>query len=420
MVRRFFRDTYYTTREFSENARLFLFSTFLSWTGFSVSQVLFNLYLTEAGYGEAFAGRCAALTGFCMGLTAFPASFLADRIGRRVTLLCGSFGLGIALLLRPMTLDANLLLLASFAAGSFQALVSISASPFMSENSESHVRTHLFSAHFVSVLTAGILGNLAGGAFPEWLRGVDWLSVKSWLLAYRWTLVAGATLTVSAIGPLFSVRELPPQVVELETPPPWTGAGRTVRNLALNYLLIGCGAGLIMPFFNLYFANRFRCSSGQIGLFFAASQVITIFAALIGPRIARRYGMLPTIAGLQLASLPFLVTLGFEGTLAIAVVAFWARASLMQASSPLQNALTMELVPRERRNRIMGLCNTLWQLGWAMTSSGSGWVLANVGYEYPYYLTALLYGLASIHLYRAFRNDPAARQATPPLRPYGG
>lgn len=419
MVRRFIRDTYYTTREFSENARLFLFSTFLSWTGFSVSQVLFNLYLTEGGYGEAFAGRCAALTGLGMGLTAFPASFLADRIGRRMTLLCGSFGLGVVLLLRPLTLDANLLLAASFFAGSFQALVSISASPFMSENSESHVRTHLFSAHFVAVLTAGILGNLAGGAIPEFLREADWIRLGSWLVAYRWTLVAGAALTTAAIWPLFSVREVAPELVELEEPPLWQNAGRTVRNLALNYLLIGCGAGLIMPFFNLYFANRFQCTSGQIGFFFAASQVFTIVAALIGPRLARRYGMLPTIVCLQLASLPFLVTLGFESTLMLAVLAFWARASLMQASSPLQNALTMELVPKGRRNRVMGLCNTLWQLGWAMTSSGSGWVLANVGYEYPYYLTALFYGLASVHLYFAFRRDPAARQATPPVKPYG-
>lgn len=413
MVRRFFRDTYYTTREFSENARLFLVSTFLSWAGFSVSQVLFNLYLTEGGFGEAFAGRCAALTGLGVGLTAFPASFLADRVGRRLTLLLGSSGLGLCLLLRPLTLDPAVLLGLSFGVGAFQALVSITASPFMSENSESHVRTHLFSAHFVSILGAGILGNLAGGALPEWLRGQAWLGLGSWLSAYRWTLAAGAAVTASAIWPLLSVREVPPRELEREPAASWKGSGRAVRNLMINYALIGCGAGLIMPFFNLYFANRFQCTSGQIGWFFATSQVFTIAAALLGPWLARRYGMLPTITGLQLASLPFLVTLGVESTLTLAVVAFWVRASLMQAASPLLSALTMELVPLALRNRVMGLCNTVWQLGWAVTSNASGWLLAHAGYEYPYYVTAVFYALASLHLFRSFRRDPVAHLAAP-------
>lgn len=416
MVRRFFRDTYYTTREFSENARLFLLSTFLSWAGFSVSQVLFNLYLTEGGYEEPFAGRCAALTGLGMGLTAFPASFLADRIGRRLTLLTGSIGLGVCLFLRPLTLDARLLLALSFGGGAFQALVSIAASPFMSENSESHVRTHLFSAHFVAVLAAGIVGNLAGGAVPELLHELGGGGAATWLGAYRWTIAAGALVTTAAAWPLLSVREVPP--LELPEAPggSFEGTGRTVRSLMLNYALIGCGAGLIMPFFNLYFANRFQCSSGQIGAYFAASQVFTIAAALVGPWLARRHGMLPTITGLQLASLPFLVTLGFETALPIAVAAFWARASLMQASSPLQYAMTMELVPRALRNRVMGLCNMVWQLGWAVTSNLAGWVMAHAGYEYPYYLTAVFYGLGSLHLYLAFRREPAAYRP-PPVRP---
>lgn len=416
MVRRFFRDTYYTAREFSENARLFLLSSFLSWAGYSVSQVLFNLYLTEGGYGEPFAGRCAALTGLGMGLTAFPASFLADRIGRRLTLLAGSLGLGLCLFLRPLTLDATLLQALSFGCGAFHALVAITSSPFMTENSESHVRTYLFSAHFVAILAAGILGNLAGGAVPELLRTQGWLGADSWLTAYRLTLATGAVLTASAVWPLVSVREVPPAVLPDEPRATFRGHGRTVRNLMWNYALIGCGAGLIMPFFNLYFANRFQCTSAQIGSFFAASQVFTIGAALLGPWLARRFGMLPTITGLQLASLPFLVTLGFESTLALAVVAFWARASLMQASSPLQNAMTMELVPAALRNRVMGLCNTVWQLGWALTSNFGGWVLAHAGYEYPYYLTAVFYGFATIHLYLAFRRDPVA-YSPPPERP---
>jgi MFS family permease len=406
VVRHFLRDTFYTTREFSKNARLFLVSTFLSWTGFWVNQVLFNLYLTEGGYNEEFAGQCASLTALGMGLAALPAGFLADRIGRRTSLLLGAAGLGLSLFVRCLTLDPTILLVSSFFAGASHSLVAITASPFMSENSESHVRTHLFSAHFIATLAAGFVGNLGGGQLPTVLQQVAPQLAESLMLAYRWSLGMAALFTGAAMWPLFFVREIPPLEDEGSDKTEWKESAKPLAKLALNYTLIGLGAGLIMPFFNLYFANRFQCSSAQIGLFFAMSQVITAVAALTGPRLSRRYGMLRTITWLQLASLPFLVTLGFEQNLFIAVIAFWARASLMQTSSPLENAFAMEIVSPKLRARAAGLNNMFWFLGWSVSASISGWIMANLSYEYPYYLTAVFYGLASITFYWLFRKDP--------------
>src|SRR5439155_24668226 len=105
---------------------------------------------------------------------------------------------------------------------------------------------------------------------------------------------------------------------------------RRLRPIAVNGLLIGAGAGLVIPFMNLYFAERFHCSSAQIGTFFSVAQVCTAAAALLGPALARRFGKLRTAVIAQLLSLPFLLTLGIERRLPMAVGAFWARATLMQ------------------------------------------------------------------------------------------
>lgn len=413
MVRHFLRDTYYTTREFTKNARLFLVSTFLTWTGFWVNQVLFNLYLTEGGYNEEFAGRCASLTALGMALAAFPAGFLADRLGRRLSLLLGAAGLGLSLLVRALTLDPTTLVVSSFFAGACHSVIAITGSPFMTENSASHVRTHLFSAHFISTLAAGFVGNLGGGQLPGVLQHLAPALSDSLMLAYRWSLGIAAISTGLAMWPLFFVRETPPVESQDSTGAEWKSSAGSITKLAFNYILIGLGAGLIMPFFNLYFANRFECSSAQIGLFFAGSQIITAVAVIAGPRLARRFGLLRTVAGLQLASLPFLVTLGFENTLWIAVLAFWARASLMQTSSPLENAFAMEVVSPKLRARTAGINNTFWFLGWAISANASGWIMANVGYEYPYYMTAVFYGLASIVFYWSFRKDPRGGPALP-------
>jgi MFS family permease len=405
VVRHFLRETYYTTREFSENAKLFLLSTFLTWTGVAIQQVLFNLYLKEGAFTEEFVGRCVSMTGLGMALAALPAGWLSDRIGRRLCLLLGSAGLGAAHLARCLTLDPDLLMVATFAGGACNALVAISASPFLSENSEAHVRTHLFSAHFVVALAAGIVGSLLGGQIPQWAQDYVPAFAGSPLLAYRWTLAIGA-LTIAFSGwPLLAVREVPPVADNgnAEAPPP---SSRTaMAKLALNYFLIGSGAGLVIPFFNLYFAQRFGATSAQIGVYFSGSQVITALAALGAPVLARRVGLLQTVTVLQLASLPFLVTLGLETTLAVSVVAFWVRACLMQAASPLLNAFAMEAVAPPLRARTAALTNTVWHLGWAASASLAGWIIARYGYEYPYYLTAALYGTATVLFYRMFKDE---------------
>ncbi|HEV8479504.1 MAG TPA: MFS transporter [Candidatus Eisenbacteria bacterium] len=408
MVRHFLRDTYYTAREFSDNARLFLVSTFLSWAGYAVNQVLFNLYLTEGAYREAFIGRCLSMVGLGMGLAAVPAGFLSDRIGRRMCLLIGSLGLGASYCVRALSLDPAVLLTANFCAGAFFSLVTISTSPFLTENSETHVRSHLFSAHFVTTLTAGVVGNLLGGRIPELLLHHAPGLFPSLLSAYRWTLLASGVTTVMAVWPLLSVREVPPEIGDGSTPrTSYREAAPLLAKFGVIYMLIGTGAGLVIPFFNLYFARRFNCTSGQIGVFYSGSQVLTALVALAGPFLAKRFGALRSVTWLQLASLPFLVTLGFEKTLGVAVACFWARACLMQTASPLMNHFTMESVPADLRARTTGLTNSLWQLGWAASTSLSGVLMMRYGYDYPYYLTAILYGSAAVLFYRMFKARPA-------------
>jgi predicted MFS family arabinose efflux permease len=167
-----------------------------------------------------------------------------------------------------------------------------------------------------------------------------------------------------------------------------------------------------MPFFNLYFARRYHASPSQIGLYFSLAQVITLVATLAGPLIARRLGKLKAIVVLQLLSLPFLVTLGLETTLTLSVIAFLGRSAFMQMSSPLFNSFAMDAVPPALRARAHGLNNMLWYLGWAASSLLAGVVIARLGWEYPYYLTAVFYGLGTIALWISFKDRPV-EEATP-------
>ena len=411
-VREAWRDFLDAARQFSRPARLYLSAEFLMWTAHGIFAVLFNLYLVAGGHSEAFVGRAISSSAVGMVVAALPAGWLADRWGRRRTLMLGAVLEGAGHLLRALSTNEPLVLGAGFAAGLGQSLFQIAAAPFLTDHSTPRERTHLFSVFFASALLAGVFGNALGGALPSWLRALA--PTLSLFSAYRVALLVGAVFAAAAALPLAVLRGLVEPRATAGAPPPPVHELRKLRPIALNAALIGCGAGLVIPFMNLYFQNRFACTSAQIALFFGVAQVFTALAALAAPAVARRFGKLGTAVASELLSLPFLVLLGGERHLPLAVGAFWLRATFMQASTPLLQAFIMEVLPQELRARSTSLMNMLWNVGWAVSTATAGLVIERFGYEMPFYMTAVLYLTAAITFYRAFRGT--RESAATPVR----
>jgi len=391
-------------REFSRPVRFYLLAEFLVWTAQGVFGVLFNLYLVEAGFPERFVGQAIAMNAVGLAVGALPAGVLAERWSRRRCLMLGVALEGLGHALRASTLHVPTLLATGFGIGLGQSLFQIAAAPFLTEHSTPRERTHVFSTFFASALLAGVVGSAVGGALPHLaaalVRGLPLF------VAYRVSLLAGAALAVAAALPILAMGSIHEESLTHGAEPVTREDRRRLLPIALNSLLIGMGAGLVIPFMNLYFKDRFACSSAQIGTFFSIAQVFTATAALLGPAIARRFGKMRTAVTSELLSLPFLVTLGAERRLAVAAVSFWLRATLMQAATPLLQTFIMEAMPPALRPRATSLTNLVWNLGWAVSAVTAGTVIEKLGYATPFYLTATLYATAAITFWLAFRRVP--------------
>lgn len=391
-------------RAFSRPARIYLLAEFLVWTAHGVFGVLFNLYLVEAGHPESFVGRAISMTALGLAVAALPAGVLAERWGRRRSLLLGAVLEGVGHLARASLTEPNAILATGFVIGTGQALFQIAAAPFLTEHSTPRERTHLFSTFFASALLAGVLGSAVGGVLPHLVRAAA--PALSLLASYRVGLFAGAALALAAVLPLVRLGRGPEAPLGADAAPVTREQRRRLLPIALNSALLGMGAGLVIPFMNLYFKDRFACSSAQIGTFFSVAQVFTAAAALLGPALAQRFGKLRTAIASELLSLPFLVTLGAERTLSVAVAAFWIRATLMQAASPLLQTFVMEALPPALRARATTAINLVWNIGWAVSAVAAGTVIERFGYAMPFYLTAGLYFTAAVTFWLAFRRVP--------------
>lgn len=397
-----FRDA---ARSFSRPARHYLFTEFLAWTGYGVFQVLFNLYLVEAGFPEAFVGRAIAANGIGLALAALPAGWLAERWGRRRCLLAGSALLGTGLALRVLWPQPAVLLAAGFVTGVGQAGVQIAGAPFLTEHSTTRERTHLFTTFFATALLASVLGNALGGVLPTLMIALSG-GALALSTAYRLALGVGTLIALACPLPLIALGALPEAPLVAGRADIAPDVRRRLVPIALNFLLMGFGAGLVIPFMNLYFKNRHHCSSLQIGVFFSLGQVFTALASLLGPSLARRFGKLRTAIASELLSLPFLVTLGVESHLPVAVAAFWLRATFMMAATPLIQAFVMEALPAELRARSTSFNNLVWNIGWSLSATLAGLMIERFGYEVPFFCTAGLYLLAAVTFYAAFRGQP--------------
>ncbi len=390
--------------QFTPNARKFLLFQFFLALNTGIYGVIFNLYVLKLGYREDFLGVLLAIVYVTTGVCALPAAMLCDRVGRKRTLVLSASVLAVALGLLYTVASDGMLAAGSVLYGVSTALSVTASSPFMAENSSPEKRIHLFSLNSAIGMLSAILGSLAGGLLPGAVAGALGVATDS-LLSYRLTLYLSLTAVVVSLLPLLLIREQdPPAVDRLERLRLVLRVTRSpnVRRLVFVNVLIGIGAGLIVPFFNVYFHKVLAASEGQIGVIFAIGQVVMVIGLLCIPRLTGRFGKVRTIALTQLLSIPFLLLIAFTTNIYLAGFAYVMRMTFMNMANPAIQSFNMEIVPSRERATVSSLTSMGWYLFLALSTFASGVMMSQANYLLPYLITCLVYFVAAVAYYVFF------------------
>ncbi len=382
-------------RRFSYNARLFLLSGLLMGLSSSIFALFLNIYLLSLGYKQDFIGLMAAIPPLVTAFLSVPAGAFGDRIGHRRAMIIGTVlatlgTLGVAAFWQPLALMLCMGLM-----GLAGALWQVVTAPFMIEESQEHERTHLFSVQFALMTFSGFFGSLLGGVLPLSFTKAFGYAPES-PPVYQMTLLVATALVLASLFPLLGMRALRRDGSQARISWQMQTSRWHLFKLILPNMILGLGAGLFIPFMNVFFKLQFKTSDGLLGLLFAGSALVMGLASLAGPPLAQHLGKVRTIVWTQALSIPFLLLMAFVPVLWIAAIAFIVRYALMPMSAPIYSLFVMEQVAPEERATVNGWSTMAWNLFFALSSWASGHLQVAWGFLTIFVIVSLIYGVGIV------------------------
>lgn len=404
-----------TATHLSSNMRLLLIGTALLGFGNTIFSTFLNLYIQKGGLGTAFIGRLNSLGTIGTLAFAIPAGIFVGKLGDRWSLTLSILLMGIMSILQVSTLVPLVLIIIQISCSALNMLYNAAFNPEIMQSTSAQDRRIAFSLAFSAGTIASVFACLIGGLLPHMFQQLG----ATTFMSLRLTLIIAAFLVTSSSCVFAQVRDHPLRAADQEyreegdicitdDAPGW-------RHSAVQYIvaqvIIGLGAGLSIPYLNLYFVDRFHAGTVMVGNLFAVSNVVLSICGLLAPILARRIGPLWTVLLTNGISPLFLVIMAFTRNTALAAVAFWIRSGLMMCSNPIINQFCLELVPEHRRSVAQNVFQMAWTGAWAVSAAIGGWMIQKSGYTVPMLLTAACYLVYVVVFACFFRSHPAMQKA---------
>jgi MFS family permease len=370
--------------------------------------VAFSVYLSQLGFDGSQIGVVLTLTILSSALYTFAISFVADRIGRRWTLVFFA--------LTDFVAGSLLFLSASWWAPVLAGIVgnmtvgSGEVGPFLSleqamlpQTSDVKHRTLTFSIYNLVGYAASSVGALLAG-IPQYF-GSSLAAYRPLFLGYLISGLVGSFLYSKLSKHVEAQAETKRQILSEKSKP-------IVRKLSALFSLDAFGGGFIgVTILSYYFYERYALQLSSLGLIFSAAQIVTAVSFLAAERIARRIGLLRTMVLSHLPSNLFLSTIPFAPSAIWAVALLLCRHSLSQMDVPTRQSYTMAVVEESDRTAAAGFTNVSRTVASSVGPSLAGYAIANLWIGTPILAAGSAKIAYDLIVYRVFRKTKPPEEA---------
>ncbi len=244
------------------------------------------------------------------------------------------------------------------------------------------------------------------------ISGLDWvgyIGLGSWTLIFNEQSILWIITVLGAGSIFFAVRitegkqedtERNDDLFSIRKSYDWSLIFKAISPL----VLISIGAGLTIPFVNLFFNSVFGLTSSNFSLLGSFTAFLVFIFSLLVPFLRKKYGYWMTIVVVQALAICCLVFMAimelyaeFSFAIVIAVIAFILRQPLMHMAHPAANELLMNYVGKKNQELISALSSSLWSASWFVSAKVFEWLrLLEFRYYEIFLITAAFYVIGVI------------------------
>jgi MFS family permease len=390
-------------------------SSLMSVSFFGIQQLLKILYVLRLGYGPEYVGIFNASGAFTWMIMSLPAAAIGDRIGLVPAMRLGGLLTLLGMVILPLTemmppgWQTNWPILSQLVTTTGWALFAINLIPAFMVATAEHNRNDAYALNAALRGLGTLVGTVLGGVLPD-LLAVFLGQTLDDPGPYRLGLWISVLICVVGFVFLLRIRPLA-QVAEVATKeeghspfPIWP-----VGLVVLHVYLVNAGWATCQSFCNPYLDTELRLSPSLIGLINGAGQALAVFAPLMGPRLALRWGNGRVLMATALVSSVILLPLGMSQNLLGAGIGRAGILGLTALWMPALQIYQMESVGRHWRSLAYGISSTAMGLSFGTISLIGGYVAARWGYPQLFLIGVVLTLVGSTIMWGALRMPAGKR-----------
>jgi len=387
---------------------------------FGIQMLLKVLYVIRLGYGPEYVGWYNGTGALFFMLMGIPSGALGVRYDTRKVMLAGAGGVVLGQLLLPLTEFAPTLLrtvwpfLSQLCLTVGWSMFTVNLVPSLTAVTAPENRA---TALAISSMLSGLgtfVGTLIGGMLPGWFAAAAGLGLDD-PAPYRRALFVGAALALTCLVPLSLIRKAGShrarQHRDKRSTFPWLAIGLVIAYVYVRH----AGWATCQAFCNAYMDTELHLPASAIGLITGIGQFVAIFAPMLAPRLAARYGYGRTLVGVSIGTALCLLPLALIPHWFAAAVGRFGILVLSGIWLPALQTFQMGLVDDDWRSMAYGALTMGMGMGFSSTSLSGGYIIAAWGYDTLFLLGAAL-SLASAILMWGILRSPAVRPHREPDR----
>jgi MFS family permease len=351
-----------------------------------------SLYIRELGASPLVLGLLTSLSSVILALIRLPGAYIADRHGRRRIIVIFTFFAALSYGFYVFAPDWRLIAVAVVVSG-----LSHIYQPALEAIEADSMPPGKRGLGYITVYVLPGLPYLFAPALSGWV--VESLGLVPGMRVVYATVFSLALL-VAGIRWRY-LKETVPDAEELRARHlwpafrlslgsirgAWTSMGREIWFLAAFLLLFSFETPMFSLYLALYASDAAGVSGLQWGLITSMGTVVMLLLGLPVGRLVDGFGRRRILLLAYLFSTPVLLALGHVKGFTMMALAFVSFMVCNTLRFPAYSALQADLIPQDRRGRVLGLMGTLRNLAMVPAATVFG-LLYQVDPVYPFYLGA--------------------------------